>query len=376
MLNLRFPSKDIDTFFAPALLKLFSKLRALQAIQLVAEYISVEITKLFAFENMMKIIQVLQCVNDESQISDKWVYNRLTGQIVATNKRWFNPSQRPPVTSAAFNINDINDVLVIIADRAKNENVQFSFRAVNQPKTSDLATKFIEHCADLSRPNQYSLTHEHDAFQIEIQPMEKTSLEMDEIRWIQIIMTSHTAVQLLEKIPSINVSSSTMAYNVIFAPGFSDGARNIEEVVQSFCNTHVIRVLQFNELDLIKKFFSQLSDLRWGSGFLDGPLAISGWVDSTINMRRTDIPFEQLKRSKKLKHLLLRGINRLESAESDDIEPDVGVCYEAIGLTRPDREKALCIRIMTGDSPYYDGGECFKDISWTDERFLHFLINS
>lgn len=89
VLAVRMPFISIyDAAFQPPLFRLIGSMRALEAAQLAATTVGMEIVQALAVRTLLECIQTAECAADnDTEMAEQCLYNRRTGEFVATHKK-------------------------------------------------------------------------------------------------------------------------------------------------------------------------------------------------------------------------------------------------------------------------------------------------
>lgn len=359
-LALLFAGQHIDATHVPALSSLFGHIFALEFVELVAETVSPEAFEALSLHTPAQYIQMAErsgtSNKENGKITAECLYKPSTGALVATSAKWFILLARLPVHSAEFHISETAQIQSILADWSTADDLQLSFRPTNEP-CGDLVAEFINRGKHLPHSKQCALANAE--FHIDIQRRRNAVLAFNEIAEIRATLKSYKAMVSLAHLPDMELSASSSFYTIVFASGFSTGAgQHLDQLAATFGSNSVIRILRFDELNLIITFFGQLPGLYSASGsFYEGLLAISGWIGEELDASK--IPFDDLQKSTRLQLILLLGRSKLgfDLPEGFEDEPDVRQCYVAVGL-KQDGENSICIRITGRQGPYKLGRKC------------------
>lgn len=358
------PSERIEPILVPAIVKLLHKMRALEAIAVVGETIAIELIEAILRHTTAKYIQFGEhAENNELEMVHWCLYNRVSGELIATNAKWYAMLPRLPVASAEFQISSAEQIRSIVVAWRRAENVHFKFGAIDRSPSKALVYFFIELCRSLTHSNAYELGHMD--FRVEIQRRPHRFLQSDESRAIKVALLSHMAMQSVGFIPYA-VAASTSAYNVAFRRGFAANLENIANFDFSPSMGGMIRTLRFDEPHLLQHFLGQYARSSHKSYTVDyGSVeAIGGLVDDKLC--DADIPFEDLLMlSNRLQFILLQLVNgsgplHIEWPEEFRVEASAEPCWRAFGLKWPsaDAGNAICVSVPRKIGPHKVGRKC------------------
>lgn len=365
-----FPSQAIDSSYAPVFVKYFSKMPAIKAIQLIAQTIDLEFFEAIALHTVAKYILMGQHRQqnyeerkrqDELEIMQWCSYNWLSGEYSDTMKNWLGRLPKVPIAQAETVISATGQVATIIDAWGKAENMRFTFNIKGQSNAKELAEAIVKRCKDETHTNEYEI--EHDLFNIVIQRMDKAFLPLAGSRKIIMTLKSYKAIGLVAGLLTMDQTTSTASYHVIFPAGFSDGINDKNRINFRPFMTDLTRILQFDELNLFGCYNRQYARGRPSYAEHELVTAISASVDDKL-IRNIEVLKELLNSS--VQFLLLRGIDGLGSFASGTyrkftVEPDTQICYDALGQKKPSNEgKVTCLSTQNKNDVIELGENCAK----------------
>lgn len=337
---------------------------AVKAIQLEAVAVGTKIMEKLLMETAIGYIQSGErAENHTTEISEKCIYNRLTGEFVATNKKWFDHELKlvwpRPFKSAQLQISGIDEISGIIAHRRKAENVRFDFVTSKiESCVQELVDAFFKHCKGLTHSNVYGLRHAD--FDIIIDSADEY-LAVDEGRQVQLILRSYKALKFMSSIPVWDDQKTITFFNVTFSAGFCSGPGSCTIDLGPYVKGQMIRKLQFHEPNLLgpyaKQVKCQLDGFVGEYGFAE---VISAVVDAD-HLVNSSFPFDYLMKTM-LRFLLLHGVYEVPASwDMFTKEPDTKRCYEALGLERAtEDETAICLSTSKEQNRFKFGKRCLR----------------
>lgn len=349
VLVLQLPSQSIDADLTPAVFHFVQGMLAVDAIRLDARTVGAEIIDKLIMNTPIKFIQAGE-YSKKGEITPVCLYNRLTGELVPTDKKLFNLTPRP-LTSIDLKVDDMDEIRRIIAGRHKAEHFRFMF-SISSELDYGVARDFAMDCRALTWSNEYRLSH--PLYDIIVEPKANEWLPLTERREIQLNIKSFEAMPILKYISYQTNESSAAFYHAIFSTEFFNdwnGEKPID--FKQYFDTSNLQKIQFNTPNLLGHYVKQLKAMAQSKpddvyGFVE---VISAVVDD--EHIAGNFPFGYLLNTK-VRLLLLKGIDQAPYWSKDfTVEPNTK-CYEAFGQRQPENEKAICLSTPTrSEEPHY-----------------------
>lgn len=375
VLVLRFPNQNITAAYTSALINLLGKMRALEAIQLVAATIESEVIEAIMLRTTVKYIQIgVHDPHNKTKMLHQCLYDRQGSALIATNHQWVFRYPRVPVQSVEYQISATQQFRVITSAWRRAQSTRFIFGIGANAERSFLLESFINDCTDLEYSNVYELAD--DDMHAEIHRVDGTYLAFDASRSITVALYAYCAIYYAQSLPRLSMGTTTASYGIRFADGLTAGRVNGAPVdFSKFKLLGASRVLEFDAKDLILEFFGHISDLLYLEQAYEGVEVISGLIDGT----RTDwtLPTVNLANLRRLQFILLRGIGEIAhfALSADfDVEPTTKRCDDALGHTQPPPGAAMCLSVKAKVGPYWFGNECTRYDSVGNELFSTILL--
>lgn len=348
VLELRFPYHNLTTRYAASLSRLLSGMKALQAVLLVALTITMDVVAAVLRTPAIYSQCGEHSADTVDEIVQQCLYNGRTGEFVATREKWYGPWPMLPVTSVAFQVSSTNQMQAITAAWQRAQSVFFGTTIEGGFRT--LVVHLVAQHSSWPYASRYAVANR--AVEIELERRDAAYLNLGQFRAIAVRTSPAVALALDELLPYYDMQFPTAPYRIICAPGFQ------VTDFEAFSKIPAVRTLQFDGINTITSFLDNFGELlTYTKRYYTDLLAISGWIDDTVD--ELSVPHE-LSQLPKLKYVLLLGNGQVKHGSAADFKrlTDPAPCFEAAGIEQSNAVAAACLSNAHNKGPYTIGTKC------------------